>query len=139
MSNDTTTEEFTPVDEVEAADVETGSEGEALVPADRITAQEAKLVGDEEIAAAADEAPVAVAVNDADVAHATIQPREADKAVAAVHETAVRTDIVITDPSDPRAVQIPDAGRGDATTPIARAYANGAETVEDVFAKGDDS
>jgi hypothetical protein len=53
----------------------------------------------------------------------------------AVHETHVHADRVITDTSDPLAVQVPPAGRGNAITPIGRAFGgtDGAKTVEDQF------
>ena len=49
-----------------------------------------------------------------------------------VHETYVTTDTVITDTSDPLAVQIPDAGRGDASLPI---HGLTRPTVEQFFAE----
>ncbi len=52
--------------------------------------------------------------------------------VVPVHETFVATDTVITDTSDPLAVQIPDAGRGDASLPMHRLTMG---TVEEYFAK----
>lgn len=45
-----------------------------------------------------------------------------------VHETRVSVDKVITDPSDPLAVQVPPEGRGNALTPIGGAW--GVETPE---------
>lgn len=48
-----------------------------------------------------------------------------------VHEVAVVTDEIITDPHSPLAVQIPDAGRGSLDLPIHRLDA---PTVEQVFA-----
>lgn len=48
-----------------------------------------------------------------------------------VHEVVVTTDTVITDPSDPLAVQVPDAGRGSLDLPI---HALAGPTVEQVFA-----
>lgn len=53
-----------------------------------------------------------------------------------VHETHVKVDEVVTDPSSPLAVQVPPAGRGNALTPIGRTYGvDKPETVEDVFAR----
>lgn len=52
-----------------------------------------------------------------------------------VHETHVTVDRVITDANDPLAVQIPDAGRGNAITPIGSVHADGgAKSPEEVFA-----
>lgn len=101
------------------------------VPDDQIVAQEAKLVGDEAIADAA-ESPFATEVNDESVPRQVTQEREPDPDTVPVSETSVVVDRVITDTSDPLAVQVPDAGKGDAVTPIARAYAD-ARHVEDVF------
>jgi hypothetical protein len=53
----------------------------------------------------------------------------------AVHETRVHTDRVITDPNDPLAVQVPEAGRGNALTPIAQTYADNPETPEAAIAR----
>lgn len=49
-----------------------------------------------------------------------------------VHEVVVAMDTVVTDPSSPEAVQIPDAGRGSLDLPI---HALDGPRVEDVFAK----
>jgi len=57
----------------------------------------------------------------------------APQSVVPVHETHVKADRVITDTSDPLAVQVPPQGRGDALTPIGAAYAD-ARAPEDVFA-----
>lgn len=93
------------------------------------SAQEAKLVGDDETQEVREVAPEVV-VDEADAQ--VVQPREPDANKVNVHETAVQLDEVITDPSDPRAVQVPDAGRGNANLPI---HALGKPTVEEVFAK----
>lgn len=52
-----------------------------------------------------------------------------------VHETRVRADRVITDASDPLAVQVPEAGRGNALTPIAQTYADNPEAPEESIAR----
>lgn len=91
-------------------------------------AQEAKLVGDD----ATEVRKVPVEVNAEQVDAQVAQPREADSDKVNVHETAVATDEVITDPSDPRAVQVPEAGRGSLDLP---AHRLAAPTVEDVFAE----
>lgn len=95
-----------------------------------VVAQKSKLVGDEN-----QPDPVAVdpTVTDEKVAAQVAPAREKDAAKVSVDEVVVHTDEVITDPSDPKAVQVPDAGRGDASTPIANAYRDG-KRVEDVFA-----
>lgn len=49
-----------------------------------------------------------------------------------VHEVSVQLDEVITDPSSPLAVQIPDAGRGDLSLPI---HGLNGPTVEQFFAE----
>jgi hypothetical protein len=90
-------------------------------------AQEAKLVGDD----ALEVREVPVDVHTDEVAAQVAQPREADSAVVHVHETSVTLDEVITDPSDPRAVQIPDAGRGSLDLPI---HGLSGKTPEQVFA-----
>lgn len=50
----------------------------------------------------------------AQVAATDVKPVE----TVQVHETNVKLDRVITDPSSPEAVQIPDAGRGSLDLPI---------------------
>ena len=96
-----------------------------------VIAQKSKQVGDENTADVVD---VSVDTTDKAVPAQVATEREKDAAKVNVSETVVATDEVITDPSDPRAVQVPDAGRGDATTPIANAYREG-ERPEDVFAR----
>lgn len=93
-----------------------------------VVAQEAKQVGDE----VAGPREVAPEVNTESVPAQVAQPRESDPKTVPVHETVVATDEVITDPSDPRAVQVPDAGRGDASVPI---HGLGNPTPEQVFAE----
>lgn len=93
-----------------------------------VVAQEAKTVGDENLPEAREPE---IEVNTDPVDAQVAQPREADAAQVNVHETVVTTDVVITDPSDPLAVQVPDAGRGSLELPI-HSLANG--TPESVFA-----
>lgn len=93
----------------------------------RVVAQEQKQVGDE----TQNDRSVAPEVNTEAVPAQVAQPREADADQVPVHETSVKLDEVITDPSDPRAVQVPDEGRGDAGVPI---HALGQPTPEEVFA-----
>lgn len=102
-----------------------------------VVAQEAKLVGDDEMP---EVRRVQVDVNEESVAAQVAQPREGDSDTVQVHETSVSLDEVITDPSSPLAVQVPDAGRGTMSLPI-HELAQG--TVEDYFrehaAESDDS
>lgn len=94
------------------------------VPA--VTAQEAKTVGDENI----EVREVPVEVNKDQVDAQVVQPREGDADQVNVHEVSIALDEVITDPSSPLAVQIPDAGRGSLDLPTHR-LADG--TVEEKF------
>lgn len=96
------------------------------IVAPEVTAQEAKTVGDSDVIHEAD-----IAVYADTVPAQVMQPREGDSDVINVHEVFVVTDEVITDPSSPLAVQIPDAGRGSLDLPI-HALARG--TVEARFA-----
>lgn len=93
---------------------------ESIAPvAPEVVAQESKTVGDEAVAAAEGRG-VQVEVQKDEVAAQVAQPRESDPATVAVHEVSVQTDEVITDPSSPLAVQVPDAGRGTLDLPIHR-------------------
>jgi hypothetical protein len=95
-----------------------------------VVSQEGALVGDEAVQEHVHkvEPEVVSEAVDAQVV-ATPQPA-ADK--VNVHETSVQLDTVITDPSSPLAVQVPDAGRGSLDLPI---HALDAPTVEEVFAE----
>lgn len=95
------------------------------VPA--VVAQEAKVVGDDNLQAR----KPSVEVNKDQVTAQVAQPREGDADKVNVHEVAVATDTVITDPSDPLAVQVPDAGRGSLVLPV---HSLDGPTVEKVFA-----
>lgn len=92
-----------------------------------IVAQDAKVVGDENVEVYEGE----VEVNTESVPAQVSQPREDAAAEVPVHEVHVATDEVITDTSNPLAVQIPDAGRGSLDLPI---HALGNGTPESVFA-----
>jgi hypothetical protein len=94
-----------------------------------VVSQEGALVGDEAVNEHVHKVePDTVEESvDAQVV-ATPQPA-ADK--VNVHETSVQLDTVITDPSSPLAVQVPDAGRGSLDLPI---HGLNAPTVEEVFA-----
>src|SRR5688572_18075124 len=105
------------------------AENEIQVTENEVVAQEEKLVGDENLPEAREpKVDVVDEAVDAQVA----PPREADSDKVQVHEVAVSVDEVITDPSSPLAVQVPDAGRGSLDLPI-HALANG--TPEAVFAE----
>jgi hypothetical protein len=85
--------------------------------------------------AEAPESPVNAEVNtEAVPAQVTGPPSEAVTEVP-VHETHVVTDRVITDPSDPLAVQVPPEGRGNSLTPIGRTFVDGSETPEESLAR----
>ena len=92
-----------------------------------IVAQDAKVVGDDALEV---REPTVEVVKD-QVAAQVAQPREGAADKVNVHEVVVATDTVITDPSSPLAVQIPDAGRGSLDLPIHRLDA---PTVEQFFA-----
>ena len=94
-----------------------------------VVAQEAKLVGDAEVHD--EKFVVEPEVNTEAVPAQVSPPREEAAAEVPVHETYVQTDEVILDPSDPRAVQVPDAGRGSLDLPI---HQLGEGHVEDKFA-----
>lgn len=105
------------------------SDADVTPEAPEVVAQEAKTVGDDSLPEPREpQADVRKDSVDAQVA----QPRESDPATVAVHEVVVTTDTVITDPSDPLAVQVPDAGRGALDLPI---HKLSGERVEDVFSR----
>lgn len=95
-----------------------------------VVSQEGALVGDEAVNEHVHEVKPDV-VKEAVDAQVAAKPEPAAPKVN-VHETSVELDTVITDPSSPLAVQIPDAGRGSLDLPI---HALDAPTVEEVFAK----
>lgn len=100
-------------------------------PVAPVRVQEASLVGDEAIAEAdsVDLTPSVVA----EQVPAQVTGKQAPEVdTVDVHEVYVVTDEVITDTSDPRAVQIPDAGRGKIELPIGQITG---QHVEDVFAR----
>lgn len=93
-----------------------------------VTSQKGALVGDENLPGPRD---VDVEVEQReDKAQVVAEPEKAPDKVQ-VFEVAVTTDTVITDPSDPLAVQVPDAGRGSLLLPIHDFI--GAKTVEERF------
>lgn len=95
-----------------------------------VATQEGALVGDENLPEPREvESVVEQRQDDAQVVAKAGPP--VDK--VEVFEVVVTTDEVITDPSSPLAVQIPDAGRGSLNLPI-HAFV-GARTVEDIFSE----
>lgn len=102
---------------------------EAVVPTlPVVTAQESMTVGDSEMEARSAD----VGVTKEEVPAQVMQPRANDADTVHVHEVYVVTDEIITDPSSPLAVQIPDAGRGSLDLPIHQLDRG---TVEEVFAR----
>lgn len=81
----------------------------------QVVSQKGALVGDENQPEPR-EPEVRVVSEEVD---AQVAPeREKPASTVPVHEVAVATDEVITDPSSPLAVQVPDAGRGSLDLPI---------------------
>lgn len=105
---------------------------EITLPVPPVTSQKGALVGDEAVQAAGYD--VEPEVKDEQVAAQVAPKRDADPKKVAEHEVVVHTDKVITDPSSPEAVQVPDAGRGSLDLPI-HDLAKG--SVEDRFAEAD--
>lgn len=92
-----------------------------------VVAQEAKTVGDENLSPR----EVTVEVNKESVPAQVPGKADAPAETVKVHEVVVATDTVITDTSDPLAVQVPDAGRGSLDLPI---HSLDAPTPEEQFA-----
>ncbi len=63
-----------------------------------------------------------------------VQPRDPDADKVQVHEVAVTLDRVITDPSAPDAVQVPDAGRSPLDEDGLPIHALDAKTPEEELA-----
>lgn len=82
----------------------------------KVVSQEGALVGDEAVQGAAHE--VKPTVVEEPVAAMVSGPRDPEADTVSVSETFVAMDRVITDPTSPEAVQIPDAGRGSMDLPI---------------------
>lgn len=115
-----------------ASTVQVEANGPEVTPPTPLAAvSEASLVGDEAIAAADSIQVVPVVVAETVPAQVTGAPAVPVTTVQ-VHEVHVATNEVITDTSDPRAVQIPDAGRGSLDLPI---HALAGPTVEEVFSR----
>lgn len=114
------------------ADTTKKTEPENTIPAPEIpavTAQESKTIG---TVPTEDAHVIEPAINQTEVPAQVMQPRESDTDVVHVHEVMITTDYVITDPSSPLAVQIPDEGRGSLDLPMHRL---GDGTVEEKFDK----
>lgn len=104
--------------------------GAADVPETNVTAQAAKITDDSVEVREPD-----AQVTQQKVAAQVTQPREPEADTVNVHEVSVTTDTVILDTSDPRAVQVPEAGRSPlekSGLPISKLDN---ERVEDVFAR----
>lgn len=97
-----------------------------------VVAQKGAQVGDENTA---DVVEVTPEVTQEAVPAQVAPPRGPEATKVNVYETFVETDEVITDPSDPRAVQVPDAGRGSLDLPI---HAAAAGHVEDRLSAASD-
>src|SRR4051812_38136740 len=80
-----------------------------------VVSQEGALVGDENLP---EPREIETNTNASEVDAQVSPPRAPDASKVVVHETSVKLDEVITDPSSPLAVQIPDAGRGMLDLPI---------------------
>lgn len=98
---------------------------------DTTTLEDVATVGDEAVNAHVREVDVNTVKEDVP-AQVVAKPIDASATVP-VHEVSVTLDTVITDPSDPLAVQIPDAGRGFLDLPI---HALDAPTPEQALADG---
>ena len=96
-----------------------------------VAAPENALVGDEGVVAR--DADVEVVREDAK-AQVTGPPAKPVETVK-VHETYIKVDEFVTDPSAPEAVQVPDAGRGSLDLPI---HALSGPTPEQVFSGASD-
>jgi hypothetical protein len=88
---------------------------------------------DASTAVASADGPVTVQVTSGTATAQVQGPKASPQQQVPVHETHVKADRVITDTSDPLAVQVPPHGQGDAITPIGAAYLN-PQSPEDVFA-----
>ena len=118
-------EKNTEVEEREEPAVAPSDEPRTLL--NPVAAPEGALIGDENIPPAGD---VNVVRHEQDVpAQVTGKPAVP---VETVRETVtvVQLDEVITDPNDPRGVQVPDAGRGSLDLPFHRLTAPRPEAAE---------
>lgn len=96
----------------------------------KVRAQKGALIGDEAVNEHVHKPEVEV--NDEPVKAQVVAEPDPPVSEVYVHETSIALDRVITDPSDPLAVQVPDAGRGSLDLPI---HGLDAPTPEDVFAE----
>lgn len=90
---------------------------------------EKALVGDEAVQSVKHEVKPEVVDEVSERKHA---PEATQQVEYTVSEFTVAMDTVVTDPTSPEAVQIPDAGRGDTTLPI---HTLSGPTPEDVFSE----
>jgi hypothetical protein len=102
---------------------------EVEVPTPVVVSQKGALVGDDNVAPAREPD---FSVNSEKVDAQVAPARERESKTVDAHEVVVKLDEVITDPSSPLAVQVPDAGRGSLDLPI---HALAGERAEDVFAR----
>ena len=108
----------TKTEVVEGTTTETVASGEEVeVPAVPVVVQEGALVGDEEVYAEEHVHKVEPEVTQGETTQ-KYAPATEQQAVYPVHETNIALDTVITDPTSPEAVQIPDAGRGSNVLPL---------------------
>lgn len=91
-----------------------------------VASQKGALVGDENLPEARE---VEVDVVNERVPAQVVAQAGPPVSEVIVHETRVTLDEVITDPSSPLAVQIPDAGRGSLGLPIHQLSADAPEAV----------
>lgn len=102
---------------------------EIETPVAAVVAQKGALVGDDNVSPPREPD---FNVNQESVPAQVAPARQPESKTVEAHEVIVKLDEVITDPSSPEAVQIPDAGRGFLDLPI---HAVAGERPEDVFAR----
>jgi hypothetical protein len=117
MSDQTDSVEYAPDEAKQAAEERVSEPTPAAesIQQPGITAAENAQIGDENLAPVHE---VEVDVNKDSVPAQVAAPETKPVTEVYVHETSVKLDRVILDPSSPEAVQIPDAGRGDLSLPI---------------------
>ncbi len=122
------TDETTEIPETSPAPAE-----EIATTQPEVAGQMAMTIGDENMPAPRD---VDVHIHSEPVAAMVMSEQRPAPAMVPVHEVYVTTDTVITDPSSPLAVQIPDAGRGTMDLPISGLNVG---HVEDRFRAADEA
>lgn len=113
-------------DKVKDSEDKVAEAGRALEPT---APQKGATVGDEAVNDV--DHPSEVEVNVGTTTAQVVAERDPDSDKVIVSEVRMTLDKVITDPSDPLAVQIPDAGVGSLSLPI---HSLAGKTPEDVFA-----